>query len=130
MVRPLRPLYAGTSVRALRRRLRLSQGEMAHRLGISVSYLSQIETDGRPLTAAVALALATAYPADWSTIDEGEGTRLLAALSEAAPEPLLPDPPPPPDALARAAEQQPELARRFVALHAAWRRAEDQLQRL
>jgi predicted transcriptional regulator/DNA-binding XRE family transcriptional regulator len=130
MTRPLRSLYAGTSVRALRRRLRLSQGEMAMRLGISVSYLSQIETDGRPLTAAVALALAAAYPADWSTIDEGEGTRLLAALAEAAAEPLLPEPPPPPDALARAAEQQPELARRFVALHAAWRRAEDQLQRL
>ena len=130
MARPVRSLYAGARVRALRARLRLSQSEMAARAGISVSYLSQIETDGRPLTAAVALAFASAFPADWGGIDEDEDARLLAGLAEAAAEPLLPEPPPAPDVLARAIEQQPGLARRFVALHAAWRRAEDQLQRL
>ncbi len=130
MPRPVRSLYAGARVRALRARLRLSQSEMAARAGISVSYLSQIETDGRPLTAAVALAFAGAFPNDWGGIDEDEDARLLAGLAEAAAEPLLPEPPPAPDVLARAIEQQPGLARRFVALHAAWRRAEDQLQRL
>jgi predicted transcriptional regulator/DNA-binding XRE family transcriptional regulator len=130
MSRPARSLYAGSRVRALREKLRLPQGEMARRLGISVSYLSQIETDGRPLTAAVALSLAAAYPADWSSVAEDEDTRLLAGLAEAAAEPLLAEPPPPADALARAVEQQPALVRRFVALHAAWRRAEEQLQRL
>ncbi len=130
MARPVRSLYAGARVRALRARLKLSQSEMAARAGISVSYLSQIETDGRPLTAAVALAFAGAFPADWGGIDEDEDARLLAGLAEAAAEPLLPEPPPAPDVLARAIEQQPGLARRFVALHAAWRRAEDQLQRL
>ncbi len=130
MARPVRSLYAGARVRALRARLKLSQSEMAARAGISVSYLSQIETDGRPLTAAVALAFAGAFPADWVGIDEDEDARLLAGLAEAAAEPLLPEPPPAPDVLARAIEQQPGLARRFVALHAAWRRAEDQLQRL
>lgn len=117
-------------MRALRARLGLSQTTMAERLAISVSYLSQIETDGRPLTAAVALALAAAYPADWSGIDDSEEARLLAALAEAAADPLVPEAAPPADALARAIEQQPALARRFVALHAAWRRAEEQLQRL
>ncbi len=111
-------------------RLGLSQGAMAARLGISVSYLSQIETDGRPLTRAVALALATAWPDDWRGIDADAETRLLADLAEAAADPLTGEPPPPADLLARAIEQQPVLARRFVALHAAWRRAEDQLQRL
>jgi len=130
MPRSPRPLYAGARVRALRAHLRLSQSEMARRLGVSVSYLSQIETDGRPLTTAVARALASAFPADWSGHDADEDARLLAALAEAAAEPLTPEPPPPIDALARAVEQQPALARRFVALHAAWRRAEDQLQRL
>ncbi|WBO21166.1 helix-turn-helix domain-containing protein [Sphingomonas abietis] len=130
MPRSLRPLYAGARVRELRGRLRISQSAMAQRLGISISYLSQIETDGRPLTAAVSLALAAAFPSDWTGVDEDEGARLLAGLAEAAAEPLLPEPPPEPEALARAIEQQPALARRFVALHAAWRRAEDQLQRL
>jgi predicted transcriptional regulator/transcriptional regulator with XRE-family HTH domain len=125
-----RSLYAGARVRAMRSRLRLSQSAMADRIGISISYLSQIETDGRPLTAAVALALAGAFPADWMDIDEDESARLLAGLAEAAAEPLLPEPPPQADVLARAIEQQPDLSRRFVALHAAWRRAEDQLQRL
>jgi XRE family transcriptional regulator, fatty acid utilization regulator len=127
---PTRSLYAGARVRAMRTALRLGQSEMAARLGISVSYLSQIETDGRPLTAAVALALHASFPTDWSGIDEDEGARLLAGLAEAAAEPLLPETPPEPELLARAVEQQPALARRFVAMHAAWRRAEDQLQRL
>lgn len=126
----VRPLYAGNRVRMLRARLKLSQSAMAERLGISISYLSQIETDGRPLTAAVALALASAYPADWGGIDADEDTRLLAGLAEAAADPLVPEPPPARDTLARAVEQQPGLMRRFVALHAAWRRAEEQLQRL
>ncbi len=130
MRRPSRSLYAGARVRALRRRLQLSQSDMAARVGISVSYLSQIETDGRPLTSAVALGFAAAFPADWIGVDEDEDARLLAGLAEAAAEPVLPEPPPAPDVLARAIEQQPGLARRFVALHAAWRRAEDQLQRL
>ncbi len=103
---------------------------LAQRLGISISYLSQIETDGRPLTAAVSLALAAAYPSDWTGIDEDEAARLLAGLAEAAAEPLLPEPPPETELLARAIEQQPGLSRRFVALHAAWRSAQDQLQRL
>ena len=130
MVRSSRSLYAGARIRTLRTRLRLSQSEMAARVRISVSYLSQIETDGRPLTGAVALAFAAAFPTDWIGVDEDAEARLLAALSEAAAEPVLPEPAPAPDVLARAIEQQPGLARRFVALHAAWRRAEDQLQRL
>src|ERR1700748_3243478 len=88
-----RPFYAGARIRDLRTRLRMSQSAMAQRLGISISYLSQIETDGRPLTAAVSLALAATFPADWTGIDEDEGARLLAGLAEAAAEPLLPGPP-------------------------------------
>lgn len=125
-----RQSYAGSRVRAARARLGLSQGAMAARLGISVSYLSQIETDGRPLTRAVALALASAWPDEWRGRDTDAETRLLADLAEAAADPLVDEPPLTADLLARAIEQQPVLARRFVALHAAWRRAEDQLQRL
>ncbi|USI72950.1 helix-turn-helix domain-containing protein [Sphingomonas morindae] len=125
-----RPVYAGARVRALRRRLVLSQADMARRLAISVSYLSQIESDGRPLTRSVALALATCFPADWQSDQDHAEDRLIAALAEAAAEPLSGDPLPDGEALARAVTQQPALMRRFVALHAAWRRAEDQLQRL
>ena len=52
-------LYAGQTLRDLRRAAHLNQRAMAARLGVSVSYLSQLESDVRPLTAAVTAALAT-----------------------------------------------------------------------
>ena len=125
-----RPLYAGHRVRATRSRLGLSQGALAGRLGISVSYLSQIETDGRPLTTAVALALARACPADWPGIGDAADSHMLAALAEAATDAPVDEPPPDAGTLARAVAQQPALARRLIALHTAWRRAEEQLHRL
>jgi predicted transcriptional regulator/DNA-binding XRE family transcriptional regulator len=124
--RPRRPL-AGARVRALRQRLRLGQADMARRAGISVSYLSQIETDERPLTPAVTLAFARAFPHDWSEVEGDDAARLRTAIAEATDDPLSPDPLDD-AALARAVEQQPALVRRYVALHAAWRQADEQLK--
>uniref|UniRef100_UPI0015773D5B helix-turn-helix domain-containing protein n=1 Tax=Sphingomonas bacterium TaxID=1895847 RepID=UPI0015773D5B len=45
--------FAGAELRALRSRLALGQATMARRLGLSISYLSQLESDDRPVTAAV-----------------------------------------------------------------------------
>ena len=127
--------FAGDRVRALRRRAGIGQAAMAARLGISVSYLSQIETNDRPLTPAVIAALARGFPGDWAAVGEDRSTRLLAAMAEASAEAAMPDPADGPgradeDALRRAIAQQPALAERYLALHAAWRRAESQLQRL
>src|SRR3546814_2214881 len=72
--RPILPhtrLYAGERLRALRRGLVLGQPAMAARLGLSVSYLSQLENDARPLTAAVITALRRHHPAETAAI-EGE----------------------------------------------------------
>ena len=122
--------FAGESLRGLRRRAGLGQQEMAGRLGISVSYLSQIETNDRPLTAPVLAAIGREFPRDWAgAADDDEEARLLAAVTEALAEPA-PAGRAEADALARAVSQQPALARRYVALHAAWRRAEAQLARL
>ena len=48
-----RRIFAGAKLRSLRDGRGLRQAEMAQRLGISVSYLSQIEHDDRPLTPAL-----------------------------------------------------------------------------
>ncbi|MBV9841511.1 MAG: DUF2083 domain-containing protein [Sphingomonadaceae bacterium] len=125
---PRKRAFAGPRVRALRHRARLGQQEMATRLGISVSYLSQIETNDRPLTPAVIAALGRAFPHDWAEVGEDEQARLLAAFAEAAADSLALDPDD--ETLRRAVTQQPALAERYLALHAAWRRAENQLQRL
>ena len=131
MAKPPRTrIFAGSRTRVLRRQLGLGQAEMAQRLGISTSYLSQIETDDRPLTPAVAMAFVRAFPLDWTDLDIDEGTRLLAALGEAALDPVLAELSLGDEALRRAAAQQPGLARGFVALHAAFRHADDQLKML
>lgn len=57
---PPRRLFAGHQLRELRRTHALSQAQAAARLGISTSYLSQIENGDRPLTELVLAALARA----------------------------------------------------------------------
>ncbi|HEX8447501.1 MAG TPA: short-chain fatty acyl-CoA regulator family protein [Sphingomonas sp.] len=121
MPRPRR--FAGPELKTLRRTAGLGQAAMAERLGLSISYLSQLENDDRPVTAAVAAALARHFPLDWQ--DAGDApARRLAALAEAMADPVLAGFTPP-DGLARTAEQNPALVDRFLALHAAWRQAED-----
>ena len=49
--------YAGARLRRLREERRMSQAELARVLGISPSYLNQMEHDSRPLTVPVLLRL-------------------------------------------------------------------------
>ncbi|WP_239018227.1 helix-turn-helix domain-containing protein [Sphingomonas flavalba] len=121
-------LFAGERLRAIRRRAGLGQAAMAARLGISVSYLSQIENDDRPLTSAVLAALARHHPFDLAAIEADQPTRRFAAARAALDDPVFAGSALAPDALARIVEQQPAFADRFIALHAAYRRAEERLQ--
>ena len=121
-------LFAGARLRALRIERGMRQSEMAERLGISVPYLSQLEHDDRPLTPAVQAALADAFPLEWAAVEEDNATRRFAALREAVADPLFDGDALPVDQLTRIAEQQPALADRFIALHAAYRHAGERLQ--
>jgi hypothetical protein len=121
-------LFAGHELRALRVRAGLGQSAMATRLGLSVSYLSQLENDDRPVTPAVTEALARAFPIDWNVDQAGDAERRLMAMREAIADPLFGDEPFTPEVLHRAVEQQPQLADRFVRLHSAYRRSEEKLQ--
>ncbi|PWG02934.1 helix-turn-helix domain-containing protein [Sphingosinicella humi] len=125
-----RRIFAGARARALRLRLGLSQAAMAARVGISVSYLSQLESDDRPMTDAVLMAFARAFPADWADIHADEDAVLLARAIEAAADPTVADAPLAEEALRRAVKRQPQLAERLVAVHAAYRRSQDQLRTL
>lgn len=122
-----RRIFAGERLKALRAERGLNQAAMGHLLGISTSYLSQLEHDDRPLTPVLVERLARAFPLDWREIGAGEAETRLAALREASADPLFAEPI---DAaqLARFAEQQPGLAERFIALHEAYRRAGQRLQ--
>jgi predicted transcriptional regulator/transcriptional regulator with XRE-family HTH domain len=120
-------LFAGAQLRRLRARRQLQQAELARQLGISASYLSQLEHDDRPLTPRLVEQLARLFPLDWQDFAGEDAEQLSLALREAVSDPLF-DAPLPPDAIARLAEQHPAFARRFVELHAAFRRASQRLE--
>jgi len=119
--------FAGAALRSLRQSVGIGQAMMAARLGVSVSYLSQLENDDRPITGKVADALARAFPLDWTLPDDDTGVQRIESFRTAVADPLFADLAPA-EQLHRIAEQQPDLAERFIRLHAAYRRAEEQRQ--
>lgn len=121
-----RRIFAGEQLKKLRDVRGLKQAEMAASLGISVSYLSQLEHDERPLTPALLETLARDFPLDWQHFEEDVATRRFAALREAAADPLFENPISA-EQLARIAEQHPGIADQFVALHSAYRRTGERL---
>nr|WP_202532987.1 short-chain fatty acyl-CoA regulator family protein [Streptomyces sp. SID4923] len=75
--------YAGARLRQLRTERRMSQADLARVLGISPSYLNQMEHDSRPLTVPVLLRLTEAFGVDPGFFSERDTARLLADLREA-----------------------------------------------
>lgn len=81
----------GAKLRRLRRRLGLSQTDMAGQLGISASYLNLIEHEQRPLTLKLLLRLGQAFAIDLNSFAEDEEARLAAELAEAFADPVFAD---------------------------------------
>lgn len=128
MDQPRRRLFAGTRVRDLRKQLGLPQAAMAARLGVSVSYLSQIENEERPLTPPVLIALTREFPELWGNVGEDESTADLVRAIDAGTDSSIPAALIDESAAQRGLEKHPALTRRMVALHDAWRRSQAQLR--
>src|ERR1700684_907129 len=79
----------GAKVRAVRRRESLNQVQLAERLGISPSYLNLIESNRRPLPAALLIKLAQLFGVDLHTFGGDEAARLVSDLLEAFSDPLF-----------------------------------------
>ncbi len=121
-------IYAGSRIRALRAARQLKQADMAALLGISTSYLSQIEHDDRPLTAALLTTLGERFAGDWQPLGVEQVTGRIAALAEALADPAIPGPPIDAETLYRFAEQQPALAERMIAMHDGFRQSQEQVR--
>lgn len=120
-------LYIGRKVRDLRQANRATQAQFAERIGISVSYLNQIENNQRPVSAAVLLALAEKFRIDLADLSGGEGDRLISALSEALTDPLFHAYTPSLQELKLVAQNAPGLAHALITAHQAYRHNSEQL---
>jgi predicted transcriptional regulator/DNA-binding XRE family transcriptional regulator len=115
----------GAKVRALRRRENLSQVQMAERLGISASYLNLIESNRRPLPAAILIKLAQTFGVDLHAFGADDDARLVNDLMEALSDPLF-------DAyqltstdLRELAVNNPQVARAVIALYSSYKAQRD-----
>lgn len=121
-------LYAGPKVRAAREERGWRLEPCARQLGISPSYLSQIEANQRPVTDRVLASLMSVFAAPAEAFDAQTDQRLLADLREAAAESGAGEDPIPLRELRQATLQAPTLARRFLALHRANHRLNERLK--
>lgn len=77
--------YAGAQIHTLRTGQGLTQGEMARKLGISTSYLNQLENDQRPLTVTVLLQLTRVFGVDASFFSPDAQHRTVRELADLLP---------------------------------------------
>ncbi|HNP56562.1 MAG TPA: acetate metabolism transcriptional regulator RamB [Gordonia sp. (in: high G+C Gram-positive bacteria)] len=124
--------YVGSRLKQLRAERGMSQVRLATDLGISASYLNQIEHDTRPLTAAVLGRISEVFGVDAGFFDPQDDIRLVAELREALIEERVGDAestgtPMDPHELADIVAAHPAIAEAVVNLHRRYRVAADQL---
>jgi transcriptional regulator with XRE-family HTH domain len=125
-----RKVFAGRKIRLIRTERGLTQAAFAAQLGISTSYLNQLENNQRHITAPVLLALADVFSVDIKDLSGNEDDRLLADLSEALADPLFAGEPPPAQDLKQVVQNTPAVAHAFLSMHQALRRAGERLAEL
>ncbi|MBM2712955.1 DUF2083 domain-containing protein [Mesorhizobium caraganae] len=123
-------LYIGRKVRDLRLANQATQAQFAERLGISVSYLNQIESNQRPVSAAVLLALADKFKIDISDLSGAEGDRLLSALAEVLKDSLFGSFSPNLQELKLVVHNAPGVAHALITAHQAYRHNSERLASL
>ncbi|HQR91657.1 MAG TPA: ImmA/IrrE family metallo-endopeptidase, partial [Caulobacter sp.] len=121
-------LFIGPKVRRLRLALGWKLEPCATRLGLSVSYLSQIEANQRPVTARVLLDMMRVFEVDATALDAADDTRLIADLREAIADQQDQEQAPGLGELKQAVANTPNLARSYLALHHAYRRLDERLK--
>ena len=119
--------FMGVRLRKLRAERGMTQVALAHALGLSPSYLNQIEQNQRPLTVPVLLRISKTLGVDVQQFSEDDEARLVASMREAlADNPggeavALPE-------LREIASQMPAVARALLALHRRHQEALEQLE--
>lgn len=121
MSRPaMKKAYGGVRLRRLREERGLTQLALAQSLGLSPSYLNQIENNQRPLTVPILLRINEVFGIDVQVFAAADEARLIADLREVFSDPQnreqvsLAE-------LREVASAMPALGRAVVALNRRWR---------
>ena len=123
-------IFAGLKIRHLREASGLNQGAFAERVGISASYLNQIENNQRPLTAQVMVALAQTFSVDIGTFAHTDSEKIISDLREALADPVFGGIVPNGQDLKTIVTNAPWFAHAFLSLHVAFRRTGERLHAL
>lgn len=118
----MKKTFVGVRLKRLREERGLTQAALAQALGLSASYLNQLEKNQRPLTVPVLLKINAIFGVDVQLFSEGDEGRLVADLREVFADPLngeqvsLAE-------MKEVASAMPALGRAVAALHRRWRHA-------
>jgi predicted transcriptional regulator/plasmid maintenance system antidote protein VapI len=115
--------FVGARLRRLRDERGMRQADLARLLGISASYLNQIEHDSRPLTVPVLVRITEAFGVDAGFFAADDAARLVAELREALDRVPVTD-------LRELAAAMPEVAEAVLAMHRRGRSLAEQVEAL
>lgn len=121
-------LFVGRKLRQIRDDLHLNQTEFAEVMGLSASYVSQLEHDLRPVTANILIDLSTKLSVDVSKLSNDDTFKIASELKETIADPIYGQP-----ALSLINAQSlvrsaPELANALLEGHRVIKQLEERLQ--
>jgi predicted transcriptional regulator/transcriptional regulator with XRE-family HTH domain len=125
-----RKIYAGAAIRDLREARGLTQFDLAKRIGVSPSYMSQIEANQRSLSGTVIVELARVLRVDVSVFSNDDNIRLAATLREVLGDPAFGGLDMTLQELKSASLHAPKLGRAVIDLHRIYRRVEEKYRSL
>lgn len=120
----------GSKVRTLRRSQKMTQAELARRLGLSPSYLNLIEHNRRGVTADLLVKLAKILPVDLKTLSSEHDDRHAAELLEVLGDPLFENLDLIASDMRELAATHPAAVQAVLRLYAAYREARESAQNL
>ncbi len=128
----MRKTFMGVQLRRLREERGLTQVALARQLGLSASYLNQIEQNQRPLTVPVLLKLSASLGVDVQRFSDDEEARLIAGLGDVLADVSATGGAEPVSQaeVRELAAAMPALARTLIGLHGRYRRALERLDEL
>jgi predicted transcriptional regulator/transcriptional regulator with XRE-family HTH domain len=114
----------GVRLRRFREERGLTQAALASALGISPSYVNQLESSQRPMTAAVLLRLASVFDADLHQFSAEDADRLVAQLRDVLTDPSVGEPVSMAE-IRELAVAMPAVGRYVIELHRRYRHGRD-----